>query len=223
MLEKTVIGMAEKLCNSRMNALGLEFHNWEHVQDMVSALERYKMVHGMPQKLYENMLLAILFHDTGLAKGRRGHEKESGKIAAQFLAENGFPQKRIGEIVGLIHATDITKKPQTETHRLMRDFDIANTGMGWNDFIRRTQCLYREFRRTGVFGKNNAAWLEFVSRFVKPRYFSQWANSIYGNNHKTNSQKLKSIISKNREIATAGHSFKIPAIGNVKKRNKLHA
>lgn len=106
----------------------LVYHNYKHTFETVAEAQDLGQLSNLPPDRMEDLMLAAWFHDTGYIETYEGHEKESIRIATEWLEEKQFPQERIDRISSIIMATKHNHEPDTPDQELMVDADLSNIG-----------------------------------------------------------------------------------------------
>ncbi len=118
------------------------FHNLQHTIEVVSACQQLGDYYKLSEEEFENLLLAAWFHDTGYSRCYSGHEKESAKIAKEFLASKGASNWKINSVSALILTTRAETKPDDLLQRIFHDANVSHTGT--KNYFAKGQQLRRE-------------------------------------------------------------------------------
>lgn len=103
------------------------YHNLAHTQRVVEKInELTQEESGITDDEKRQLLVAAWFHDTGFTETIDGHEKESAKIARDFLKQNNVADTEIDRITEIICATEMTYEPKTKLEGIIRDADSAH-------------------------------------------------------------------------------------------------
>ena len=101
--------------------------NLAHTQRVVEKInELTQEESGITDDEKRQLLVAAWFHDTGFTETIDGHEKESAKIARDFLKQNNVADTEIDRITEIICATEMTYEPKTKLEGIIRDADSAH-------------------------------------------------------------------------------------------------
>lgn len=105
------------------------YHNFNHVQDVLSAAKRIVSVECPSDEEQEALLLSALFHDTGFSGGAKDHEERSVQIFRQFAANSvGITDQAIEKVVRLILSTKSSHQPTDWLEGAMIDADFGHLG-----------------------------------------------------------------------------------------------
>ena len=105
------------------------YHNFNHVQDVLSAAKRIISVECPSDEEQEALLLSTLFHDTGFSEGAKDHEERSVQIFRQFAANSvGITDQAIDKVVRLILSTKPGHEPTDWLEGAMIDADFGHLG-----------------------------------------------------------------------------------------------
>ncbi|MFY8013203.1 MAG: Pycsar system effector family protein [Saprospiraceae bacterium] len=105
------------------------YHNFNHVQDVLSAAKRIVSVECPSDEEQEALLLSALFHDTGFSAGAKDHEERSVQIFRQFAANSvGITDQAIEKVVRLILSTKPSHQPTDWLEGAMSDADFGHLG-----------------------------------------------------------------------------------------------
>lgn len=164
----------------------LHFHDLEHTLSVARAAVGIAQGMRLPPADVATVELAALFHDTGYALAREGHEEHSAELATAFLTKHKAPARLVARVRALIMATRSGARPRGVLQQVIRDADGANAGQV--DFMERSRLLHRELEH--VRGrpipardwlKENLAYLEahrFHTPFAQRRYGRQKALNL---------------------------------------------
>ncbi len=104
----------------------LVYHNLAHTQRVVEKVQELTISNEFDDNDQHILEIAAWFHDTGFSKTIEGHEKESVKIASEFLKANGAKDQTIALVSSIILATQIDYTPKTELEGIIKDADCAH-------------------------------------------------------------------------------------------------
>ena len=105
------------------------YHNFNHVQDVLSAAKRIVSVECPSDEEQEALLLSALFHDTGFSGGSKDHEDRSVQIFRQFASNSvGITDEAIDKVVRLILSTKPNHQPTDWLEGAMSDADFGHLG-----------------------------------------------------------------------------------------------
>jgi len=126
---KNIIIEAEKYVISYLNDnldASFVYHNLAHTQRVVNKVIELSEDSDLNATEKQQLLIAAWFHDIGFTKTIEGHEKESVKIASEFLTSQKVSEDNIKAISELILATQMNYKPKTKIEGYIRDADCAH-------------------------------------------------------------------------------------------------
>jgi predicted metal-dependent HD superfamily phosphohydrolase len=119
------------------------FHNLHHTQQVVSAASEIAAHYNLNEDDRLVVLLAALFHDTGFKSGHpEDHEKESIRLATEFLEQQGADADFIQRVSSCIQATRMPQSPLSQVEKIVCDADLYH--LGTDDFKKMNQQLRLE-------------------------------------------------------------------------------
>jgi len=125
------------------------FHNLDHTLQVVNAAEEIAVYYELNDDDQFVLFISAWFHDTGFSTGHcEEHEKESIKLAEDFLYNRHEDRKLINRVSSCIQATHIPQKPRDLVEKILCDADLYHLGTNmfnkWNDQLRQElQAYYR--------------------------------------------------------------------------------
>jgi predicted metal-dependent HD superfamily phosphohydrolase len=151
------------------------YHNFNHTLTVVTAVKELCKKEDVEGDDKEALLVAAWFHDTGYIKGYENHEKESAKIAADFLREKGKPEEFISTVSDLILATVKEYNPKNHLEKIIKDADFAHI-MG-AEYVTTCELLRMELKNTGIVSFSNEEWAKENLNFLinKHRFYTDYA------------------------------------------------
>ena len=148
------------------------FHNLDHTLQVVNAAEEIAGHYHLNDNDQFVLFISAWFHDTGFSTGHfEEHEKESIKLAEDFLYCRHEDPKLINRVSSCIQATHIPQKPQDLAEQILCDSDLYHLGTNmfnkWNDLLRQElQNYYRSYF-------SDEEWCQFNIEFLKShKYFT---------------------------------------------------
>jgi predicted metal-dependent HD superfamily phosphohydrolase len=154
------------------------FHNLGHTQQVVAAAKELAAHYNLNDEDFFVLLLAAWFHDTGFSSGRaEEHEKESIRLASEFLTERNVDPQVIQRVSSCIQATHMPQSPLSQVEKIMCDADLFHLGSGdykkINDLLKQEQEYYfkKEFSKKEWRQRN----IEFLETH---QYFTDYAQQI---------------------------------------------
>lgn len=151
------------------------YHNLEHVQQVVAGAEEMAGYYKLSDSDRLVLLLSAWFHDAGFSSGRaEDHEKESVRLATEFLQEQNVDADIIQRVSSCIRATRMPQSPLSQVEKLMCDADLFH--LGSDDFKKRSDRLKKEqeyYLRKEI---PNREWRQRNIEFLESHeYFSDYA------------------------------------------------
>ena len=145
------------------------YHNIAHTQRVVAKAKELSEELELSDKEKEHVLLAAWFHDTGFTKTIAGHEKESVKIATDFLTSQSASEETIKRISEIILATQMDYKPKNNLEGLIRDADCAHvSSKNYEDY---SSLLRKEWELTLDKKVSKSEWLQENISFMTNHTF----------------------------------------------------
>lgn len=151
------------------------YHNFEHTQRVVKSTKELIDNSEINVKEEEPLILAAWLHDTGYIHTYIGHEKESARIAEDFLKEENATDELIESVKQYILATEMTRSPETLEEKIIRDADSSHFAKDY--FEETSEFLRQELELHNLKNYTTHEWLEEnISLFTeKHRYFTDYA------------------------------------------------
>ncbi|TDP02353.1 Pycsar system effector family protein [Flavobacterium sp. 245] len=151
------------------------YHNFNHTFTVVTAVKELCKKEDVKDVDKEALLVAAWFHDTGYIAGYENHEKESSKIATDFLHEKGKSEEFIQLVSSLILATAKDYEPKTLLEKIIKDADYAHL-MG-TEYATTCELLRLELKNTGIVSFSNSEWTRENLNFLlnKHRFYTDYA------------------------------------------------
>ncbi|MBU3821083.1 HD domain-containing protein [Flavobacteriaceae bacterium XHP0103] len=134
------------------------YHNYTHTERVHKSVNEIIQHCNLNDQDILVLKLASLLHDTGYTKTTNDHEKESVKIASQFLKENDVDNKIIEAVNKCILATEFDNEPQSELEKIIRDADASHFGKDY--FNEASEFLRKELEIQGIKNYTPTEWLE---------------------------------------------------------------
>ena len=151
------------------------YHNFEHTQRVVKSTKELIDNSEINVKEEEPLILAAWLHDTGYIHTYIGHEKESARIAKEFLKGENATDELIESVKQYILATEMTRSPETLEEKIIRDADSSHFAKDY--FEETSEFLRQELELHNLKNYTTHEWLEEnISLFTeKHRYFTDYA------------------------------------------------
>lgn len=193
------------------------YHNVSHTQRVVETCKELIEQLEISIEDAEILLLAAWFHDTGFIKQADNHEKESVKIATNFLKERNISDKKIDAVASIILATKLGMKPKNELEKIIVDADCAHlSSKNYEDF---TSLLRKEWELIGLKKLSDLEWIaQNISFFANEhRYYTSYARKEWT---KLKSKNLSKLIKQHKELEDTFLKFNQKQVSLDFKKNK---
>lgn len=171
-VKKVVTELFEK----KVNPLFV-FHNIEHTRQVVKAIE----VIGSHYRLNVDdqfvLLVSAWFHDTGFSAGQaEGHEKESIRLATEFLKHCYADQEIIFKVTSCIQSTQMPQGPANLLEQIICDADLFH--LGTDKFSEMTELLRQELQVYYNKEFSKEKWCQWNIEFLlSHKYFTGYCQS----------------------------------------------
>ena len=186
---KTFDYCIEFLEQSRCKAL--PFHSVEHTKDVYNyckTIAQYEEVFGSE---LEPVLIAALFHDTGMAETYVGHEEQSVEYAREFLKKQDYPEDRLKIVTDCIMATKMPQRPKTKVEKIICDADLYHLGI--ENYIFKNERLRAEWKTFFNRSYSDEEWYALNMDFLENQKFHTWfGQTVLTNRKELNFKLLKS-------------------------------
>jgi uncharacterized protein len=141
----------------------LTYHSVDHTIDVYESAGRIAEEEGISPYERKLLLTAALFHDSGFIKTRKGHEKESCRIAQKYLPGFNYLPAEIEIICNMIMATKLPQSPQNHLEAVLCDADLDY--LGRDDFFKLSDKLYSELCFEGLI-ETKEDWNKEQAEFI---------------------------------------------------------
>jgi len=201
MLIDKASAFVEKYFSERINP-GYLYHNYNHVQDVISAVKRIISIESPTVSDQEALLLAALFHDTGFSEGAKEHEDRSIAIFRQFASDsNEISAEMMDKVVRLISATKPSHIPTDWLEGAICDADFGH--LGSENYWDRSNRLRQEWLLTeNQFQPENQFVQAELNFMVAHTYYTPSARILFDEGKEKNIKfllKYKATISPSEE------------------------
>lgn len=190
-----LIGKVRAYCKELMESSRcqeLQFHNWEHTEDVVRNAKFIAKHEQLADDTIEEIIIASYFHDTGNMKQAAGHEKLSCEYAQEFLTNLSYNDQRIINIIYNIMATEMPQQPETISEKVICDADLAH--LGKTNFIIKNTNLRKEWDQHCNTRFTDEQWIAMNVQFLKNHSFhSAFAKAHFAKQKVVNIEKLLAI------------------------------
>jgi predicted metal-dependent HD superfamily phosphohydrolase len=174
---------------------GLPYHNKAHTQFVVDSAIQIANHYQLSDDDFFVVVTAAWFHDTGYLKTRDHHERESVKVADNYLRKQDVDQETIARINQCIIATEMPQKPQNLLEEIICDADMFHFGS--DNFSEKNKLLRKEVEAATKKEISKEAWrLETVEFMEQHHYFTDYCNVLLNDKKKQNLEKLKGRLNK---------------------------
>ncbi len=166
--------------NSRCKTL--PFHSVEHtieVYTYTKTIAQYEEVFGAN---LEPILIAALFHDTGMAETYVDHEEQSVEYAVKYLKDLDYPKDKIKIVKNCIMATKLPQNPKTQAEKIICDADLYHLGI--ESYIFRNERLRAEWKTFFNKDYSDEEWYSINMEFLKNQKYHTWFGKTVLNNRK---------------------------------------
>lgn len=119
-----------------------DYHSVNHTREVVDNAEMIGEESGLSEDEINIVKICAWFHDTGFIYKPIDNEKDSAKIAKDFLTANGIDEKVIAQVVDGIMATCIPQTPNNIVDRVLCDADLKH--LSDDNYIERIENLRNE-------------------------------------------------------------------------------
>ncbi|RNC87686.1 MAG: HD domain-containing protein [Winogradskyella sp.] len=198
---ETVVLEAERFVTQYLNDnldSNFVYHNLAHTQRVVEKVKELTEESTISEEEKQHLILAAWFHDTGFTKTIKNHEKESVKIATEFLKSNNVSEDAIATISKIIMATEMTCQPKTELEGLIRDADSAHISS--KNYDSYAALLRKEWELTLNKKFSKTEWIDENVKFLtKHSFYSAQAASKWDNRKGKNLANLIQSQNKTKE------------------------
>lgn len=169
---------------------GYRYHNLEHTRRVVGSTRKLLGHYNVEESEQHALLLAAWLHDTGYIHGREGHEKESARIAAEFLSEQGLDPASVEHICNLILATERYHQPENLMERILRDADAAHLGL--DTFMEISELLREELAAMDIAHYTAKEWRDLNLEIFRSehRFHTEYARENWQPGKDRNIQRL---------------------------------
>ncbi len=171
------------------------YHSFKHTKEVVKAATEIGEHSELTEEQLEMVIIAAWLHDTGYSIGCTDHEKESRRIAREFLQSKGFPEERIAVVEDAIEATRVPQRPRDIIGEVLCDADMYH--LSTSQFMNRSLLLKKE--NEAVHGKtiDEESWMRETLKFTNQHsYFTNYGKYILTKKKRKNVKKLKKLQGK---------------------------
>lgn len=195
---------------------GYCFHNFQHTQDVVEAVEELAKYYELNDQDRFIVLAAAYFHDIGYeSAGSEGHEARSSEIAQDFLTTHGVSSEIIEQVKGCILATKMPQAPRNLLEQIVCDADLFH--LGKLSFDERNKLMLQEAEQLKGEKIDKDIWRkQTIELLQKHVYHTKYAQEQLAQGKRDNLQGLLKKQKKNlekQEAALEAERLKKPERG----------
>ena len=186
MISDTYDYCIDVLENSRCK--DLPFHSIDHTKDVYSyskTIAQYEEVYGAE---LDPILIAALFHDTGMAETYIDHEEQSAIYAREYLTKVKYPEEKIKVVVNCIMATKMPQNPKTKAEKIICDADLYHLGI--ENYLFRNERLRVEWENFFNRYYSDEEWYALNVEFLKNQKYHTWFGKTVLKNRKDMNYKV---------------------------------
>mgnify|MGYP001811909591 FL=1 len=125
----------------------LTYHGTHHTLDVLDVCNAYIERGSIEERDALLLRTGVLFHDFGFTRSFNDHERNGAILAEKVLPDFGYGQEEIKTVEGLIMATKIPQKPETELEKIICDADLDY--LGRDDYYPISNTLFQELKSLG--------------------------------------------------------------------------
>lgn len=144
------------------------YHDLNHTRHVVQNTKLLLDHSPLDEGEKDTLLLAAWLHDTGYTVGSAEHEKQSCRIAREFLKDQQCDDTTTEKICGLIMATERYHKPGNLSEEIIRDADAAH--LGSKDYPETSERLREELALLDIASYTNEEWREVNIAVLKDEH-----------------------------------------------------
>ena len=139
------------------------YHNFSHTENVVGRIKEISQHYDeLTEAQKEILVIAGWFHDTGYCVDADNHEKESKKIAEDFLKKEGYELDAIKQVLKLIQVTKVGVTPEDLSEKIIKDADCGHFAA--EDFEDVSELLRQELK---MVKKQNFSVNEWIDENLK--------------------------------------------------------
>ena len=169
------------------------YHNIDHTQAVVSATIKIAAACKLNNSDTEMIIIAAWFHDIGYFTNKEEHEKESIRIAEEYLNSQKYSIESIKKIGNCIYSTKMGVEPKNILEQVLCDADLFALGEK-NNF---KNCSNLRKEQEIVFGKTLTykKWLKQEIDFLeKHQYYTSFAREQQREQKENNLTIIKNLL-----------------------------
>lgn len=166
----------------------LPFHSIDHTKEVyryTKTIAQYEEVYGSD---LDPILIAALFHDTGMAETYVDHEEQSAIYAREYLTNMDYSPKKIDIVTACILATKMPQAPKTKAEKIICDADLYHLGI--ESYLFRNERLRAEWETFFNRSYTDEEWYKLNMEFLKKQKYHTWFGKTVLNNRKDMNYKV---------------------------------
>lgn len=210
-----------------------KFHTIYHTKYVVDNSEFIGRKCGISEDEINIVKLSAWFHDVGYAVDPGDHEKESVKIATEFLISKGINESIINQVENCILATRIPQQPKDLLSQIICDADLKHlTEDNYFEEIDKMRVEWtnllgekigkRKFHKNSVkFFKSHEFHTDYAQKELKPKK-EKFLHLIQKEIYMLEQQKEKNILeTKQKKAKPKGYSRGVESMFRLTARNQI--
>jgi predicted metal-dependent HD superfamily phosphohydrolase len=169
------------------------YHNLEHTKNVVTGIETICKAENIDQEKTDIILLAGWFHDVGYIEGGENHEKNSVKIALDFLLNKNISDNVQQKVSDLILATIFNYIPKNRLEKIIKDADNAHLANA--NYPNSLEQLRTEWENAINKKYCNTDWFTLNIEFLKKhQYYTNFAQKEWQNLKEANLKLIENKL-----------------------------
>ncbi|WP_297792903.1 Pycsar system effector family protein [uncultured Eudoraea sp.] len=176
------------------------YHNLKHTQRVVKSTKELIEANSLDDSDQEVLLLAAWLHDTGYTLGHEQHERNSCKIAKEFLEKEGYDAEGVKQVQACIMATQMVYEPQNLSEQIIRDADASHFAQ--KSYLETCELLREELSLLGIADYSVKQWMEENIKMFRTRhqYYTDYAKANWQDKKDKNLLNLLKELKKEKKI-----------------------
>ncbi len=152
------------------------YHNLAHIAHMLQGA--MQAAESMGQKLTDEQIFAIWFHDAIYDPRASDNEEKSAELAVKLLTAEGWPRERIETVRKIVLDTK-HHEPHLEPSKAVIDADLQTLALPWEGYNKIGQLIRQEYTHV-----SDADWKKGRSGFFqvwldrKQIYYTPWGAKL---------------------------------------------
>lgn len=192
-----ILGQAEEYITQLLRA-GLKeyyyYHSIEHTFEVYDVAKTIANRLSLSEKDRELLLIAVLFHDSGMTRVYEKHEVFSVQLANEYLKNKDVADRDIQIVKEIILATRMPHNPQNNLQEIIADSDISH--MGNDNFDYKSYLLRKEWETVYERKYSEEEWLKINIEFLENNHFyTEYGKENFASVRLRNLEKYKNRLS----------------------------